>query len=186
MSENDPDREPVIEIVTTSDEDEAPDAPAPSVVLPPGQASFLHRYRLPLLLGGGALLGLLLLGVGLLLGMFVREFNEKQYVDQIVLLRGALEKNAEARDTAHQELAAAAAERQALENERDGLKEQLALSQQALKSALAQISTLTPAPEPKIEPGPDGNSGYLRFGNKNCLIRPGQDRAELEKCLRGD
>ncbi|TJZ74829.1 hypothetical protein [Chitiniphilus eburneus] len=186
MSDNESDRQPIIEIVTTSSAEAELDPPEPGqAAQPAASSSFLRRFQLPLMIGAGVLLALLLFGIGLGLGLFVREFNEKQYVDQITLLRGALERNATGWEEARKSLEDAETRQKEVEGERDELKSQLDVVQQALKSALAQISTLTPTPTPRIVPSTDATGArYLRFGNKNCLIRPGQDRVELENCFQ--
>ncbi|WP_148714594.1 hypothetical protein [Chitinolyticbacter meiyuanensis] len=182
--------EPIVEIVTTSE-------PAVEVVdeTAPAKASLLQRFRLPLMIAGAVLGVLLLLGLGLGLGFFIREFNEKQYVDQITLLRGALQRNADgwrearlANEAAQAELIglkagqlAVTASYAAAQTEIKQLREALATA-----SAAAHAATQPAAPAVTGAAPSSGNKGYLRFGNTRCVIRPGEKIDDMANCLKGE
>ncbi|WP_255990182.1 hypothetical protein [Chitinolyticbacter albus] len=174
--------QPIVEIITT-------DQP---VIEAAGDASttpsVLQRFRLQLMIAGGVLGVILLLGIGLAVGYFVREFNEKQYVDQITLLRSALQRNAdgwrearlatEAMQGKLTELNATHAATEAsyavLKGEFEALKAQVAAA-----SAAAHAATQPPAAA-----AAPADKGYLRFGNTRCVVRPGQKLSEMAGCLK--
>ncbi|UXY16666.1 hypothetical protein N8I74_06505 [Chitiniphilus purpureus] len=167
--------EPIVQIVTTG----APEGEAtPRVPL-------WVRHRVPLLAAGGVLGALLLVLLGLGMGLFVREFNEKQYVEQITLLRGALQKNAQGWRDARLALEQAQAGQQQAEAAREKLAQELTQAKTALGQALEQARQASAVaasnPEPQAIPKQDG---YLRFGNHRCVIRPGEKRQDLSKCLQ--